>query len=216
MRRGRGCAPVTRGVSGGRFGRTYGLKNTYASPPARPALPHTFVETMASGARGAEEEVFETPDFAEDDLEQTAAGKDSGVSKTANRVRGTTRCLRTEQNGERRVAIIARAPTVGTAACSSTSGKHVVVAVGSLIVGAADPQMHMANKLLDSAARTNSNAQPLVYTSTFCVGAPPVSPECTRHAIEPLGCVGLLVGLRWSHPISVFDAEPALLGAVAR
>lgn len=44
---------------------------------------------MASAARGAEEEVFETPDFAEDDLEQTAAGKDSGLSKKANKVKST-------------------------------------------------------------------------------------------------------------------------------
>lgn len=48
-----------------------------------------FFEPMASAARGAEEEVFETPDFADDDLEQTAAGKDSGLPTTANKV--TTR-----------------------------------------------------------------------------------------------------------------------------
>eukprot|EP00752_Nemacystus_decipiens_P001607 g1567.t1 len=41
---------------------------------------------MSSTARGAEEEVFETPYFAEDDLEQGAAGKESGLSKTANKV----------------------------------------------------------------------------------------------------------------------------------
>lgn len=42
--------------------------------------------TMASAARGAEEEVFETPDFEEDDLEETAAGNESGLPKTANKV----------------------------------------------------------------------------------------------------------------------------------
>eukprot|EP00903_Cladosiphon_okamuranus_P021395 g19665.t1 len=41
---------------------------------------------MSSTARGAEEEVFETPDFAEDDLEQASAGQDSGLPKAANNV----------------------------------------------------------------------------------------------------------------------------------
>lgn len=71
----------------------------------------TVVVTMASVARGAEEEVFETPDFAEDDLKQKTAGKDSGLSKTANKVSpsvllqtftcGTHR----EQRGERQSSL---------------------------------------------------------------------------------------------------------------
>lgn len=42
---------------------------------------------MASAARGAEEEVFETPDFAEDGLDQASPVPDVGVPKTANKVR---------------------------------------------------------------------------------------------------------------------------------
>lgn len=46
---------------------------------------------MSGAARGAEEEVFETPDIAEDDLEQQmiSAGPDS--TKSANKVIQQTR-----------------------------------------------------------------------------------------------------------------------------
>lgn len=44
---------------------------------------------MASAARGAEEEVFETPDITEDGREQQAAAarSESALSKTAHKVR---------------------------------------------------------------------------------------------------------------------------------
>lgn len=58
----------------------------YSSLRASFVISHAGILTMASTARGAEEEVFETPDFTEDVVDQGSPGPDSGMSKTANKV----------------------------------------------------------------------------------------------------------------------------------